>query len=258
MAVGNGYTLCSFVSQPLLTAMLVAILKTAAPSNHSDYVSREPAVSQTAGSASPSKEVSQNRGPQSPQLVLPKKPHKIRKWTGRLVDAGCMNNALRQVSPLDEALFPDPLSQFWQTLQNAQGADQERNSGGWSPEGQPQTPSRAAWARDSDGEPEASEQQIAMQRAQLKRAKVLEQVVKACTPTPRTVYYGLVVSSGQLLKFDTAGDFKAKEASNVSAVEPGKALKVKVTGVIEAEDTVRVASIEFTHRIPAPRASSGQ
>jgi flavoprotein len=97
-----------------------------------------------------------------------------------------------------------------------------------------------------------------MQRAQLKRAKVLEQVVKACTPTPPTMHYGLVVSGGQLLKFDAAGDSKAKEAINVSAVEPGKALRVTVTGVIEAEDTVRVASIESTRRIPAPRASSGQ
>jgi len=238
--------------------MLVAILNTAAPSNLSDYVSREPAFSQTAGSASPSKEVSQSGGPQSPQSALPKKPQKTRKWTGRLVDAGCMNNALRLVSPLDEALFADPLSQFWQTLQNSQRADQERNSGGRSPEGQPQTPSKAAWTRDSDGEPEASEQQIAMQRAQLKRAKVIEQVVQACAPTPPTMHYGLVISSGQVLKFDTAGDFKAKEAINVSAVEPGKALNVKVKGVIEAEDTVRVASIEFTHRIPAPRASSGQ
>jgi len=256
--VRNDQTSCSFVSQPLLTAMLVAILNTAAPSNHSDCLPWEPGVGQTVGSPSPSEEVSQSGGPQSPQPAPPKKPQKIRKWAGSLVDVGCMNNALRRVPPLNETLFPDPLSEFWQTLGNSERPEREHSSRGWSPEGQPQTPSKAAWTRDSDGEPEASEQQIAMQRAQLKRAKLVEQVAKACTPTPPTMHYGLVVSGGQLIRFDRAGDFKAKEAINVSAVEPGKALKVKVMGVIEAEDTVRVASIEFPHRIPVPRVSSGQ
>jgi len=258
MSVGSGSTLWSFVSQPLLTTMMAALLNGATPSGPSDYVLQEPAASQTAGSLSASEEVPQSPGAQSSQPVQPRKPQKRRRWTGSLVDVGCMNNAPGRDPALDEALFPDPLSGFWQTLQNSQRAEQERKSGGWSPRGQPETPSKTAWTRDSDGEPEASEQQIAMQTAQLKRAKALEQVVKACTPTPPTSHYGLVISGGQVLKFDAAGDFKAKEAISVSAVEPGKALKVKVTGSIEAEDTVRVASIEFTHRIPAPRVSSGQ
>jgi hypothetical protein len=38
-------------------------------------------------------------------------------------------------------------------------------------------------------------------------------------------------------------EFKAREAINISPVEPGKTVEVKVTGVIEAEDTVRVASM---------------
>ena len=256
--MANGSTLCSFVSPTLLAAIMVALLNRAATSNHSDYLSQEPVGSQAAAAPSPSKEVSQSREAQYPRPAQPMKPQKHRKWTGSLVDAGCITTALRRFPSADEALFPDPLSRFWQTLQDSQRADQERKSGGWSPQGQRQTPSKAAWTGDSDGEPEASEQQIAMQRAQLKRAKVLEQVVKACTPTPPTMHYGLVVSGGQLLKFDAAGDSKAKEAINVSAVEPGKALRVTVTGVIEAEDTVRVASIESTRRIPAPRASSGQ
>jgi len=169
-----------------------------------------------------------------------------------------MSNALHRAPSIDEALFPAPLSKFWQTLQSSQRAEPERNSGERSPQGQPQTPSRTAWEGDSDGEPEASEQQIAMQRAQLKRAKMLEQVVKACTPTRRTMHYGLVVSGGQLLKFDTAGNLKAKKAIYVSTVEPGKTLKARVTGTVEAEDAVWVTSIEIKGLIPALRTSSGR
>jgi hypothetical protein len=103
-----------------------------------------------------------------------------------------------------------------------------------------------------------SERQIAMQTAQLKRPKMLEDVAKACTPSRPTMHYGLLISGGQLLKFDAAGDFKAKEAVDISPVEPGKTVKVKVTGIVEAEDTSRVASIELKGRIPPPRASSGR
>ncbi len=111
---------------------------------------------------------------------------------------------------------------------------------------------------DSDGEPEASERQIAMQTAQLKRAKMLEDVATACTASRPTMHYGLLISGGRLLKFDAAGDFKAKEAIDISPVEPGKTVKVKVTGIVEAEGTVRVASIELNGRTPPPRASSGR
>jgi hypothetical protein len=169
-----------------------------------------------------------------------------------------MSNALDRRASYDEALFPDPLADSWQTLQSAERAEQERNSGVWSPQGQPKTPSKVGWTGDSDGEPEASERQLAMQRAQLNAAERLEQTVKACTPMSSTRHYGLVVSSGELLKFDSAGDFKARDAMNTSAVEPGKTLKIKVTGVIEGENTLRVAAIEIKGRIPAPRLSSSR
>jgi hypothetical protein len=57
---------------------------------------------------------------------------------------------------------------------------------------------------------------------------------------------GLFVSGGRLLKFDSAGNFKAKEALSVTDIEPGMPVKAKVTGVIvEEADTVMVASIEI-------------
>lgn len=256
--MGNGFTSRSSVTQPLLITIMAALLSAATTSGLSACFLQEPGVNQAAEAPSPNKEVSQNRGPRYSPPALTRKPQKPRNWTGTLVDAGCMTTAMSRFPSADETHFPDPLSGFRQTLQDSQPAPQGRNSRGWSPQGQPQTPSQAAWTKDSDGEPEASEQQIAMQTAQLKRAKVLEQEVKACTPTTPTTHYGLVISGGQLLKFDTGGDLKAKEAIGVSAVEPGKTLKARVTGVIQADDSARVASIVVKNRIPAPLVSSGR
>lgn len=173
------------------------------------------------------------------------------EWTGNLIDVGCMSNALHRVSSVDETLLPDPFLQFWQTLETSQRADQERNSGGWSPQGQPQTPSRTAWTRDSDGEPEASEQQIAMHRAQLKRAKVLEHVVKACTLTPPTMHYGLVISGGQLLCYWVS--WRVQEQNGRTALSFFKRHVIAAT-MLEA-DTPRRLSSSFTRCQEAPFCS---
>jgi len=256
--MGNVVTFYSLVAPSLLTTIMAGILNLSVLSGRSQYKDQDPAVSQEAGGPSSSRDASQGSRPQPAQPVQPRKPQKSRKWTGNLVDAVCMSNSLDRLSSLNEALLPDPLSDFWQTLQSAERAGQKRNSGVWSPQGQPQTPSEAASARDADGEPDASERQIAVQQAQLKRVNNLEQAVKACTPTGSTVHYGLVVSGGKLLKFDSAGDSKARHAVNTSPIERGKALRVKVTGVIEPEGNLRDASIEIRDRIPAPQVSSGR
>lgn len=256
MRTGNRVRLFSLVAPPLLTTLLTGILNPAAASGRSGDKAQEAALNPITGAALPTKDSSQSSRPEYPQPAPPKKSQKPRKWTGNLVDAACMNKALNRLPSYDEALFPDPLAGIWQTLHNGEQAERERNPGAWSPQGQPQTPSKAAWSGDSDGEPEASERQLAMQRAQLKAAERLEQGVKACTPIPSTMHYGLVVSSGELLKFDSAGDSKARDAMNTSPVEPGETVKVKVTAVIEAEDTLRVAAIEIKGRVPALRLSS--
>lgn len=197
MRMGNRVTLFSLVAPPLLTTLLGGLLNPAAASGRSDDKAQEAALNPVTGAALPTKDSSQSGGPEYPRPTPSKKPQKPRKWTGNLVDAACMNKALDPLPSYDEALFTDPLAAYWQTLQSAERAEQERNSGAWSPQGQPQTPSKAVWTRDSDGEPEASERQLAMQRAQLKAAERLEKGVKACTPIPSTMHYGLVVSSGE-------------------------------------------------------------
>ena len=252
---------CSLATQLSVTAVTAGLLYSVPQKNSSldlPQTATDPAAGTPPRSVAISAEPPQSRGPKNPGPALPGKAQKPRKWTGSLVDADCMSKALRRVSGIDEALFPDPLSGYWQTLESSQRTGQERNSGAWSPQGQPETPSHAAWSMDSDGEPEGSERQIAVQAAQLKRAKMLEDVATAFTPSRPTMHYGLLISGGTLLKFDAAGNFKAKEASEISPVEPGKTVKVKVTGIVEAEDTVRVASIELKGRIPPPRASSGR
>ena len=262
MNFGNEVTLSSLLTRLSLMSIVAGLLFAAIPCEHSDDVLQAAAPNQVAGTpspgTSPSTDLPQDRGPQKPKRTLQERTQRVRKWTGSLVDADCMSKASHRVPGADEALFPDPLAEFWLTLQSSKRTEQERNSGAWSPQGQPETPSHAAWSMDSDGEPEASERQIAMQNAQLKRSRILDDVAKACTPSRPTMHFGLLISGGQLLKFDAPGDSKAKEAIDISPVEPGKTVKVKVTGIVEADDTVRVASIELKGRIPPPRASAGR
>jgi hypothetical protein len=169
-----------------------------------------------------------------------------------------MINALRQIPSLDQTAFAKPLSAFWQSVESSQLDQQVHHSGAWSPQAPSPAPSQAAWSRESDGEPEISERELAMQTAQLRQSTVLEQGAKACAPNNPTTHYGLVISSGELLRFDTAGNSKAKEAENISAperIERGRTVKASVTGVLESENRVRVASIKMRGRIPAPRAA---
>ena len=133
----NGFTLRSLVIQLSLSTILAGFLYAAIPGEHSEQVLQDGAANQVAGTpsrgASPSTGLPQSRGPQDPRPAPHQETQRVRKWTGSLVDADCMSKALRRVPGTDQALFPDPLSEFWQTLQSSQRAEQERNSGAWSP-----------------------------------------------------------------------------------------------------------------------------
>ena len=53
------------------------------------------------------------------------------------------------------------------------------------------------------------------------------------------------MSNGQMMRFDTEGAAKAREALKDSGTrESGKKVKAKVTGVIESDHTVKVASVD--------------
>jgi hypothetical protein len=85
-----------------------------------------------------------------------------------------------------------------------------------------------------------------MQKAQLRRAELMDQKVRMCSPNHPPSHFGLFVPDGRLLKFDAGGDLKAMKAFTVEVIRPGRAVKAKVRGVFnEEENTVRVASIEI-------------
>ncbi len=187
------------------------------------------------------------------------KNQKVHKWTGSLVDAGCMATALRQIPSVAQMVSPEPLAQYYlQGMENSQST-QSRQSGNQQPSAgtiNPPTASHPAGgpeaARDPSGEPETSERELAMQSAQLHHAEMVKEKVRMCTPRQTatqlrpTTQYGLVTSTARLVKFDAVGNLKAMRALKTSMPAPGKPVKAKVTGVMtNGESTVMVASIEI-------------
>jgi len=85
-----------------------------------------------------------------------------------------------------------------------------------------------------------------MQKAQLRRADLIDQKVRICTPNRPISHFGLYVSGERLLRFDAVGDIKAMRAFSAAVIRPGRVVKAKVRGIFNDEDdTVRVASIEI-------------
>jgi hypothetical protein len=180
--------------------------------------------------------------PKAPSQV---KSPRVLKWTGSLVDSGCMADALRQVPSMDQILSPEPLSQYYfQALHDSQRTGQENAPGPYT-----KIPSHSpgpSAAPGSNADPETSDHELEMQKAQLKRAELMDQKVRMCTPNHPPSHFGLFVPDGRLLKFDAGGDLKAMKAFTAAVLRPGRALKAKVRGVFnEEENTVRVASIEI-------------
>lgn len=188
-----------------------------------------------------------------PQRTSPK----VHKWSGSLVDAGCMANALRQIPCLDQMISPEPLAQYHlQGIEDSQPTPQGAGAGTTPTQAPTHPPSQPPEARGSNGEAETSERELAMQAAQLRRAELEEQKVKMCTPRQPTTHFGLVVSGEHLLKFDSGGDFKAMSALKASVIQPGKPVKAKVTGeMLEAENIITVTSIEIKSQIQPSQAA---
>ena len=146
---------------------------------------------------------------------------------------------------MDQILSPEPLSQYYfQALQDSQRTGQENVPGPYT-----KTPSHSpgqSAAPGSNADTETSDHEREMQKAQLRRAELIDQKVRMCTPNHPPSHFGLFVSDGRLLKFDAGGDLKAMKAFTVAVIRPGKTVKAKMRGVFnEEENTVRVASIEI-------------
>jgi hypothetical protein len=177
------------------------------------------------------------------------KPQKIRKWTGNLVDAGCMANALRQLPSINQMLSPDPLPRDpVQAIRDAQPPPPGNAAGYTPPQGESHPP-RQPGSPDFNGVAENGEHEIAVQKAELKRDEVMRQQVKVCSPKLPSAHLGLLVSGGRLLQFDSEGNFKVRKVVAITDIKRGAPVKVKVTGVIvEEADVMVVASIEIKGR----------
>lgn len=184
-------------------------------------------------------------------------PIKLQRWSGNLVDAACMSSVLREVPPVDKFVYPSPpLPLPGSTDDGPRAAPAKAAAPATYPLGGPPSPAQPESPGINENDPELSKRELELQAADLKRAKVLEHAVKTCMPKTPTAHFGLLVSGERLLKFDPLGDLKAMQAIKTTLHQPGKMVKARVTGAMEAGDTVRVASIEIKNRIPNPEVLS--
>ena len=96
--------------------------------------------------------------------------------------------------------------------------------------------------------------------AEMAKAQKFDDAAKQCVATASTQTFGLALSDGKVVKFDQEGDAKASEAVKETTVQPGKKIKAKVTGTMEDNDTVKVASVEVKGKrssTPAAAPSGG-
>lgn len=94
------------------------------------------------------------------------------------------------------------------------------------------------------------------QSAQMAKATRIDNAAKQCAASPSTQTFGLAMSGGQVLQFDSSGNGKAQEALKDVQVQSGKKIKAKVTGTMQDQQTVRVASVEVKGKKAAGTASN--
>ncbi len=190
-----------------------------------------------ADAQSPSPATSVDSGIPNPTTSTNKhKGQKEKRWSGSLVDANCMAKAMSGAAGKQGPTQPNaggPRSQlFGSAPQNPppqMGPGQPRQ-GGALPSGQSQ-----------EQNPDMSQAQA----AEMARVAMVDKEAKQCAATAATTTFGLVISGGQVVKFDDEGNTKVGDALKAVTIEPGKQVKAKVTGTLEDGDTMKVASVEI-------------
>ena len=82
-------------------------------------------------------------------------------------------------------------------------------------------------------------------KARMRRAALIEDVVKRCAASKSTSEFGLALSSGQLIGFDQDGNSKASQAIKVAELSPGKPAKATVKGIEVSSGLVQVTSVQI-------------
>lgn len=193
-----------------------------------------------------------------PSAVKTAKTPKQRHWTGTLVDIGCMTKTLgaEGMNEPTRSLLGGPHLFGWGAGlpqktsdhapdQNALSPDQEAfvapqqqppGQQGTMPSAAPRSPEPQPGTLPPVPDPSAAEQA---------RATRVNDAAKVCAATGSTESIGLATGEGQVFQFDHTGNLKAQEALKTADAPPGKRIKAKVTGTLQSESTVLVASIEI-------------
>jgi hypothetical protein len=187
------------------------------------------------------------------------KTEKAKEWKGKLVDANCVVKAFNTVSAQDASGAGQGFPHF------ANGPSQpEPSPGGGAQQGQ--TPTTVTCPGLGCMTPDAKTGPYPMRgglggpmgstttdgpggrsdiKARMRRAALIEDVVKKCVASESTSEFGLALSGGQLIAFDQDGNTKASQAIKVAELQPGKPAKATVKGIEESSGSVHVTSVEI-------------
>ena len=186
---------------------------------------------------------------------------KEQHWSGSLVDIPCMAKLLRNQQQGDtqgggaaSPGTPEGGAPHFMGSGFAGQGGQQPGGGAVTPgtpaAGQgPAAPSMPSQAPDNSGMTPA-------QTAQMAKAERVDKAAKQCIASPSTQNFGLAMSGGQVVQFDSGGNSKAQEALKEVQVQPGKKIKAKVAGTMQNNVTVSVSSVEVKGK-RAPGGSSG-
>jgi hypothetical protein len=206
--------------------------------------------------------------PSSPTAKPSAGDEKMKHLTGTLVDANCMAKTLGSEpasaaptgtvpstggAPASQTphFTPESPDQLQQSGPQAQQSGPQGSSatgpGGRNPAGTAPTYP----GLDTGQNPDMNQQQAARMAA----AERVDTAAKQCAASASTQQFGLAVSSGEVLRFDNAGDAKAAEALKNAELRPGKKVKAKVTGAVDTNDMLRVASVDIKGKKLNPTSS---
>lgn len=193
----------------------------------------------------------------SDQTSMAKQKH----WSGALVDASCIAKTIGAVPAKGSGTAAGSGATGAETPHfSSQNPDQFQQAGsqpgGMGPAGA--TGSRNPVGTSPSYPGAESGQNPDMSQAQSARAAVAQRVdtaAKQCSAGSSTQQFGLATSEGDVLRLDQAGNAKASEALRSVDVQPGKKVKAKVTGVMEANNVVQVASVEVKGKKISPSTS---
>lgn len=201
---------------------------------------------------------------------------KPKHWSGSLVDATCLAKALGSGPASTQpgasgAAGAGPASgssagvekphftsenpdQLQQSAQPGGGVQPQGGSPAGAPKNEGPTGTTPTYPGQESG------QNPDMNQAQTARAAAAQRVdtaAKQCTASSATQEFGLATSGGDVVRFDKDGNTKATDALRAVDVQPGKKVKAKVTGVMEENNLVRVASVEVKGKKISPSSSMG-